>query len=105
MSEGTLLYEKLLFENEEKAFQYRLTISDFRDVQYLNVRKYFLTYEGEWLPSSEGATFPATISNIKAMLDGLLEIISAEEAKEEVQEYLYDKYSQLESRIENLYNN
>ena len=44
------LYEKLIFENEEKGFQYKLTVSEFREVQYLHVRKYFLSYEGEYVP-------------------------------------------------------
>lgn len=80
MATSELLYEKLIYENEEKGFQYKLTVTDFRNVQYLHVRKYFLSYEGEWLPTKEGATIPATIQNTFALLDGLIEICSNEES-------------------------
>jgi Transcriptional Coactivator p15 (PC4) len=85
------LYEKLIFENEDKGFQYRLIVSDFKGIQYLHLRKYFLSYEGEWVPSSEGASFPASIHNIFAMLDGLLEICSHEENIGIINEFLHKK--------------
>lgn len=89
------LYEKLIFENEEKGFQYRLTVSEFRDVQYIHVRKYFLSYEGEYIPTKEGASIPATIQNIFAMLDGLIEICANEESVDVITEYFGKKISQL----------
>ena len=98
MSESKPLYEKLIYENEERGFQYRLTVSEFRDVQYIGVRKYFLSYEGEYFPTSEGANIPATINNTLALLDGLLEIVSHEEGKEAIQKYLYDKYAEIDAK-------
>jgi hypothetical protein len=89
------LYEKLIFENEEKGFQYKLTVSEFRDVQYLHVRKYFLSYEGEYVPTKEGASIPATIQNIFALLDGLIEICANEESVDVITEYFGNKISQL----------
>lgn len=92
------LYEKVLFENEEKGFQYRLVISEFRDVQYLHVRKYFLNYEGEFVPTKEGASMPATIQNIYALLDGLIEICSKEEALDSVIAHFGDKIAELKDK-------
>ena len=89
------LYEKLIFENEEKGFQYKLTVSEFRDVQYLHVRKYFLSYEGEYVPTKEGASIQATIQNIFALLDGLIEICANEESVDVITEYFGNKISQL----------
>lgn len=89
------LYEKLIFENEEKGFQYKLTVSEFREVQYLHVRKYFLSYEGEYVPTKEGASIPATIQNIFALLDGLIEICASEESVDVITEYFGNKISQL----------
>lgn len=89
------LYEKLIFENEEKGFQYKLTVSEFREVQYLHVRKYFLSYEGEYVPTKEGASIPATIQNIFALLDGLIEICANEESVDVITEYFGNKISQL----------
>ena len=74
------LYEKIIFENEEKGFQYRLTVSEFREVQYLHLRKYFLSYEGDYVPTKEGASIPVSIQNLFALLDGLIELSSKEES-------------------------
>lgn len=81
-------YEKLIFENEEKGFQYKLTVSEFRDIEYLHLRKYFLSYEGEYLPSSEGASFPLTIENAFALLEGLIEICAQAESKEVIEQWI-----------------
>ena len=97
MADSETLYEKLLFENEEKGFQYRLTVSEFRDVQYLHVRKYFLSYEGEWVPTKEGAAMPATIQNTFALLDGLIEICSKEESIDAIAEHFEQKIADLKN--------
>lgn len=81
------LFEKVLFENADKGFQYRLTLSEFKEIQYLHVRKYFLTYEGDWKPSNEGAAFPASIQNMYALLDGLVYLCSKEESIDSVKEH------------------
>jgi hypothetical protein len=92
------IYEKVIFENDLKGFQYRLVVSEFRGEQYLHVRKYFLSYEGDYIPSSEGASMVASIENTRALLEGMLDIVSAEEGKDEVQKYLYEQYSRLDSK-------
>lgn len=89
------IYEKLIYENLEKGIQYKLTVSEFRDVQYLHIRKYFLDYEGEFRPTKEGAAIPATIQNTYALLDGLLEICSAEENLEAVCKHFEQKIADL----------
>lgn len=89
-------YEKIIFENEEKGFQYKLTVSEFRDVEYLHIRKYFLSYEGDYIPSNEGASFPATVENVFALLDGLLELVSDGEAVDAITEHFRDKLFALE---------
>lgn len=91
------LYEKLIFQNDEKGFQYKLTVSEFREVQYLHVRKYFLSYEGEYVPTKEGASIPATIQNIFALLDGLIEICSKEESLDVINDYFSSKILALKS--------
>lgn len=90
MSED-VLYEKLIYENEPKAYQLRLVVNEFRDVQYVHIRKYFLTYEGDYQASKEGVSMEASLHNIFSLLDGLVEICSNEESKEIFQKYLTDK--------------
>lgn len=92
------VYEKLIYENMEKGYQYRLTVSSFREVEYLHLRKYFLSYEGEWIATKEGASIPATIQNTYAVLDGLLELCSQAEGAEAIVAHLENKISVLKSQ-------
>jgi len=94
------IYEKVLYENMEKGYQYRLTVSEFREVEYLHIRKYFLSYEGEWMATKEGAAIPATIQNTFALLDGLLEVCSKAEGNEAIIDHLESKISYLKSVTE-----
>lgn len=89
------LYEKLIYENPDKGYQYRLVVSEFREVQYLHLRKYFQTYEGDFVPSKEGATIPVTIDNVFALLDALVEITAAEESSGVIIKYFGDKITDL----------
>lgn len=86
-------YEKLIYENLDKFYQLRLTVSEFRDKYYVNVRKYFQSYEGDFVPSKEGISMEASINNISSLLEGLLEIVSQEEAKETITK-IYKEYCQ-----------
>lgn len=95
-NEDGILYDKLIYENEAKFYQLRLTVSNFRDIQYLNVRKYFLSYESEWIPSKEGISMEAGIDNIKALLEGLVELCSKEECREVMTRYFKDRISELD---------
>lgn len=61
-----------------------LTINKFRDVEYLHIRKYYLDFDGEWLPTKEGISMPLGISNTKELFSGLLEILSLAESKEHI---------------------
>lgn len=89
------LYEKLIFENEDKGFQYRLVVSEFRGEQYLHLRKYFQSYEGDWIATKEGASFIASMDNIYSLLDGLIELTSKAESTESVLKHFEDKIKDL----------
>jgi hypothetical protein len=88
--DSNILYERLVEENLEKGFQVKLVVNDFRDVTYIQLRKYFLTYEGDWVPSREGISIPASIENIQSLLYGLLDVCSRAEG-EEIIKFFYDK--------------
>jgi hypothetical protein len=89
------LYEKIISENLDKGSQLRLVVSEFRDQQYLHLRKYFLSYEGEWVPTKEGASMPATIQSIYSLLDGLVEICSNEESIDAINNHFSEKLNEL----------
>lgn len=86
-------YEKLIYENLDKGYQYRLTYSTFREVEYVHVRKYFLSYEGDFIPSKEGASIPATIQNTYNLLEGLLDVCSRLEGWDAIKNKLKTKIS------------
>ena len=85
--DSEVLYEKLIHENYEKGFQIKLVVNQFRDIIYLHLRKYFLSYEGEWIPSREGVSIPAELDNVYNLLDGLLDVLSQAEGTEIINEY------------------
>jgi len=87
--DSNILYERLIEENIEKGFQVKLVVNDFREVTYIQLRKYFLTYEGDWQPSREGISIPASIENIHSLLYGLLDICAKAEG-EEVIKFFYN---------------
>lgn len=89
------LYEKLIYNNEDKFYQLRLVVNEFREKHYIHVRKYFMTYEGDYQASKEGISMEASITNILSLLDGLIEIVSKEEAKESIDKYFKDKLENL----------
>lgn len=91
MNDSEILYSKLIEENLEKGFQVRLTVTEFREVVYIQLRKYFLSYEGEWIPSREGVSIPASLDNVYCLLDGLLDICAKAEGTEIIRSYA-DKY-------------
>lgn len=82
-----ILYSKIIDENMEKGFQVRLAVNDFRDITYIQLRKFFLSYEGDWVPSREGISIPASTENIYAILDGLFEICAKAEGEEIIKRY------------------
>lgn len=88
--DDNILYSKIIDENIDKGFQVRLCLNDFRNTTYIQLRKYFLTYEGDWQASREGVSIPASIENIYSILDGLLEICSDAECKE-----VFDHYAEI----------
>jgi len=74
----------------KKGHQVRLTISTFRGVEYLGLRKYYLDFEEEWKPSKEGISMAIDFSNTRELFIGLTEILSLAESKEVIEEHFAD---------------
>ena len=85
--DDNIYFSRVIDENLEKGFQVRLVVNEFRDVLYLQLRKYFLSYEGEWTPSREGVSIPASLNNIYLLLDGLMELCAEAEGMEVIEKY------------------
>ena len=73
------VYEKVIQEADTE--QVRLVINTFRGVEYISLRKYYLNFDEEWLPSREGIAMPVDIENVQELFTGLVEIVSLAESK------------------------
>lgn len=97
--ESEPLYEKLIYENVDKAYQLRLVVNEFRGKQYLHLRKYFLSFDEGFIPSREGVSMEATMGNMYTLLDGMLELCSKEENIQAMESYFNSKISDLKQQV------
>jgi hypothetical protein len=95
--DSEVLFEKIIYENEPKAYQLRLVLNEFREKQYLHLRKYFLSFEDGYIPTKEGASMEASIANIYALLDALLELVSTAEGIDGIEKHFADKIRELKN--------
>lgn len=73
------IYSRIIHSTED--FQVRLTINRFRGTEYLHLRKYYLDFTEEWMPSKDGVAMPLDLSNSKELFIALVEILSLAESK------------------------
>ena len=52
--EAPEVYEKIINQNAEGTEQVRLTINEFRGIEYLHLRKYYLDFDGDFKPTKDG---------------------------------------------------
>ena len=81
LHEAPPVYEKIVHYNEDKEIQVRLTVNTFRGIEYLHLRKYYLAFTEEWLPSPEGIAMELDFDNSRELFAGLVEILSLAESK------------------------
>ncbi|MEY3370835.1 MAG: Vibrio phage VspSw 1 [Cyanobacteriota bacterium] len=74
------IYHRIIQDGEYN--QVRLVVNEFRGVEYLHLRKYYMNFDEEWAPSSEGISIPLDIENSRELFIGLTEILSLAESKE-----------------------
>ena len=89
------LYERTIHYNEEKEIQVRLTVSTFRGIEYLHLRKYYLAFDEEWMPSPEGIAMELDFDNSRELFAGLVEILSLAESKDILEEHFKDFLDQI----------
>jgi len=87
------IYEKSIQESSTE--QVRLVISNFRGVEYISLRKYYLDFDEEWKPSNQGITMPIDFENTRNLFEGLVEILSLAESKAILEENFKDLLDQI----------
>jgi hypothetical protein len=88
--EDSEIYSAVIHQKEDGFEQTRLVINRFRGVEYLQIRKYFLAFEGDWQPSNKGLSIPLEIESTRELFKALAEVISLAESKEVIEEYFGD---------------
>lgn len=78
MSEESV-FSRTIHYDADKEIQIRLTINEFRGSQYLHIRKYFMDFYGEWVPTKDGISMPLNISCTLKLFLALSEIMSEAE--------------------------
>jgi len=90
LHEAPELFERVIHEDSVRHTQVRLTVSTFRGVEYLGLRKYYMDFDEEWKPTPDGISFPIDFHNSRELFIGLTEIISLAESKEIIEQYFKD---------------
>jgi hypothetical protein len=83
-------YSRVIHYDETKEIQVRLTINTFRGVEYIHLRKYYMDFNEEWLPTPEGVAMPLDFNNSRELFAGLIEILSLAESKSVLEEHFLD---------------
>jgi hypothetical protein len=93
-AESSELYSRIVHEYDDGR-QVKLTINNFNGIEYLHLRQYYLSFEGDSLPSSKGISIPLDLTNSYELFAGLVEILSLAEGRENILEYFKDTFDQL----------
>tara|TARA_Y100001938_G_C8097158_1_gene438915 strand:+ start:5296 stop:5592 length:297 start_codon:yes stop_codon:yes gene_type:complete len=86
-------YEKIIQQTEDE--QVRLVINTFRGTEYISLRKYYLSFDEEWLPTKQGITMPIDFDNTRNLFEGLVDILSLAESKSVLEEQFKDQLDQI----------
>lgn len=84
------VYSKVIHEYDNGMEQIRLCVSQFKDKEYLNIRKYYLDFNEEWKPTPTGISFPLTIEGTRELFVSASEIISLAESKDIIKEHFIE---------------
>lgn len=80
MSESNVLFEHTIHATAENLWKF--TITSFRGEEYINIRKYFLSFEEEWVPLKEGVTIELTVDNARELFRALVKILALAEIED-----------------------
>lgn len=81
--------------DEGVDYQIRLVVNELRGIEYLHLRKYYLDFDGVWLPTKEGFCVPLTIEFTQNLFKGLVEMLSKAESKDILKEHFWDTLEEL----------
>ena len=81
------IYERVVHYDPVKESQIRLTLNEFRGVEYMHLRKYYQDFDEQWKPTKDGIAMAIDLSNIKELFTGLVEVLSLAEGRDIILEH------------------
>ena len=75
---------RVVFENELRGFQIRLTVSEFRGKYYIGLRKWYADMYDDWFPTKQGFSWEYNLESTSALFEGLTSILSESEVLHDV---------------------
>jgi hypothetical protein len=93
--------------DENGVEQIRLTVNEFRGVQYLHLRNYYLDFDESWQPTPKGIAIPITIQNISNIFNALTKMLAQSDVLHIILENSNDItreliYGELSRKLENI---
>jgi hypothetical protein len=79
MSKNNDIISHVLANNIDDFTQWRMTVNEFRGVQYFHIRKYYLSFEGTWEPTKDGFSVPLSLAFTYNLIIGLSNLLSKSE--------------------------
>ncbi|QKN88413.1 transcriptional coactivator p15 [Vibrio phage vB_ValS_X1] len=76
--------DAVIYQDEELGIQLRFTVSEFMGRHYLGIREYYLDFEGEWLPTKNGLSFPYNLDSVTRLYSAFASIMAQAEVSQEV---------------------
>lgn len=73
------VFSRTIHYDPVKEVEIRVTINEFRGSQYIHIRKYFMDFYGDWVPTKDGISMPLNISCTLSLFLALSEIMSEAE--------------------------
>lgn len=81
------VFYRIIHTSPDNSKQVRLTVNEFRGVEYLHLREYYMDFNEEWCPSNKGVAMPLDMNNSRELFAGLVEILSLAEQKQVIKEH------------------
>ncbi len=81
------IFYRIIHQDNDKGKQIRLTVNEFRDIEYLHLREYYQDFNEEWCPSNKGVAMPLDLNNSRELFAGLVEILSLAEQKQVIKDH------------------
>lgn len=72
---------------EKDGVQFRLSVTEFRESNYLSIREWYMSFEEEWMPTRNGMTLPYDVDSVYKLFNALTGLLSKAEVLEVMERY------------------